>query len=227
MTAPTAPAGFAAAQPMDTEPVFSVLDVGPAPHAAAPTLSFALHVSDPGGRRIHTMALQVQIRIDPARRTYDPETRARLVDLFGAPERWAATTHPFSWAHVDVLVPGFTGATSFTLELPCSYDLELAAVKYFYSLPDGEVPLSFLFTGMVLYAGEEDRLQVAQVPWSCVTQWRMPVAAWTRTIRKFYPEGGWVRLTTATLDALMATKARAGDHDFDATVARLIAGEPE
>jgi hypothetical protein len=121
-----------------------------------------------------------------------------------------------------VLVPGFTGATSFRLELPCSYDLEIAAAKYFYSLPDGEAPLSFLFTGMVLYAGDQDRLQVAQVPWSCSAKWRMPIEAWQRAIRRFYPEGGWVRLTTPTLDALLARKAAHGDHDFDATVARLL-----
>lgn len=206
-----------------TDPVFSVLDVAPVAHAAAPTLEFALHVSDPQGRPIHTIALQTQVRIDPARRRYDPETRERLVELFGAPERWAATTHSFLWAHVDVLVPGFTGATSFPLRLPCSFDLELAAVKYFYSLEDGDVPLSFHFTGMVLYSGEHDRLQVSQVPWSCSTQWLMPVAQWQRAIRAFYPEGGWVRLTTATLDALIARKTARGDHDFDQTVAGLLA----
>lgn len=205
-----------------TDPVFSVLDVAPVAHAAAPTLEFSMHVSDPDGRQIHTIALSAQIRIDPARRSYDPETRARLVELFGAPERWAATTHSFQWAKVDVLVPGFTGATSFGLQLPCSYDLELAATKYFYSLPEGSIPLSFHFTGMVLYAGEHDRLQVAQVPWSCSTQWLMPVAAWRRAIAAHYPGGGWVRLTTETLDALLARKAQRGDHDFDSTVAALL-----
>ncbi len=205
-----------------TEPAFSVLDVAPVAHAATPTLEFALHVSDPDGRDIHTIALSVQVRIDPARRQYDAETRARLIDLFGAPERWGATTHSFQWAHVDVLVPGFTGATSFGLRLPCTYDLEVAAAKYFYSLPDGEIPLSFHFTGMVLYAGEHDRLQVAQVPWSCSAQWMMPVDAWRRAIRAFYPEGGWVRLTQATLDALMERKAARGDHDFDQTVRGLL-----
>lgn len=205
------------------EPVFSVLDVSAVPFAAAPTLAFAMHVSDPTGRPVHTMALSVQVQFEPAKRVYDDATRARLVDLFGAPERWAATTHAFQWARIDVLVPGFTGATSFTLELPCSYDLELAAARYVYSLPDGEVPLAFHFTGMVLYAGEHDRLQVAQVPWSCSARWRMPVAAWREAIRAVYPEGGWVRLSQPTLDALLARKAAEGDHDLDTTVAGLLA----
>ena len=205
-----------------TEPVFSVLDVEAVPHAATPTLRFHLHVDDPLGREVHTIALSTQIQIDPARRTYDAETRERLVELFGAPERWASTTQVFRWAHVDVLVKGFTGATSFALDVPCTYDLEVAASKYFYSLTDGEVPLSFLFNGMVLYAGEHDRLQVAQVPWSCVARWRMPVEAWRRAMAAYYPGGGWVRLETATLEALAARKAAGGHHSFDALVRELL-----
>jgi hypothetical protein len=204
------------------EPTFSVLGVEPAPNAATPTLRFHLHVEDPLGRAIHTIVLSTQIQIDPARRAYDPESRERLVELFGPPERWASTTQVFRWAHVDTLVKGFTGATSFALDVPCTYDLEVAASKYFYSLADGEVPLSFLFNGMVLYSGEQDRLQVAQVPWSCTARWRMPVDAWKRAMAAFYPGGGWVRLQTETLDALAARKAQRGDHSFDDTIRGLL-----
>jgi Family of unknown function (DUF6084) len=205
------------------DPAFSVLDVEPVPHAAAPALRFHMHVDDPAGRDVHTIALSTQIQIDPARRAYDAPTMARLVELFGPPERWASTTQALGWAHVSALVPGFTGAASFVLDVPCTYDLEVAASKYFYSLPDGEVPLSFLFNGMVLYAGEHDRLQVAQVPWSCVTRWRMPIAAWRSVMAAYYPGGGWVRLGTDTLDALAARKAAAGHHSFDALIAELLA----
>jgi hypothetical protein len=205
-----------------TEPVFSVLDVEPVPFAATPTLRFHLHVEDPLGREVHTIALTTQIQIDPARRTYDAATRERLVELFGAPERWASTTQVLRWAHVSALVPGFTGATSFALDIACTYDLEVAASKYFYSLPGGEVALSFLFNGMVLYRVEGDRLQVAQVPWSCTARWAMPVAAWKAVMDAFYPGGGWVRLQTETLDALAARKAAEGHHSFDALIAELL-----
>jgi Family of unknown function (DUF6084) len=204
------------------EPTFAVLDVEAVPHTATPTLRFHLHVEDPLGREIHTIVLSTQINIDPARRAYDAETKERLVELFGPPERWASTTEVFRWAHVDVLVKGFTGATSFALDVPCTYDLEVAASKYFYSLSSGEVPLSFLFNGMVLYSGEADRLQVAQVPWSCTARWRMPVDAWKRVMDAYYPGGGWVRLQTPTLDALAARKAERGDHSFDETVSALL-----
>lgn len=210
--------------PPALEPAFSVLDVEAVPHDATPTLRFHLHVDDPLGREIHTIALSTQIQIDPARRAYDEETRARLVELFGAPERWASTTQVFRWAHISALVQGFTGATSFSLDVPCTYDLEVAASKYFYSLSGGEVPLSFLFNGMVLYRGERDRLQVAQVPWSCTARWRMPVAAWKQVMAAYYPGGGWVRLQTETLDTLAARKAADGHHSFDALIAELLRG---
>ena len=129
-----APVGGMSVEPPATEPVFSVLGVGPAPFTASPTLRFDLHVEDPLGRPIHTIALSTQIQIDPARRAYDPETQARLVELFGPPERWASTTQALRWAHVSALVPGFTGATSFAVEVTCTYDLEVAASKYLYSL---------------------------------------------------------------------------------------------
>jgi hypothetical protein len=212
----------AARDPTRTEPAFSVLGVDAPAGAATPTLRFHLHVDDPLGREVYAIALTTAIQIDPARRAYDAPTRERLVELFGAPERWAATTQTFRWAQVDTLVKGFTGATSFAVEVPCTYDLEVAASKYFYSLPDGEVPLSFLFNGMVLYAGEHDRLQVAQVPWSCTARWRMPVAAWQDAMAAFYPGGGWVRLAPETLEALAQRKARRGDHSFDATIRGLL-----
>ena len=56
----------------------------------------------PTGREVYTIALSTQIQIDPARRTYDDATRARLVELFGAPERWGATTHSFQWARIEL-----------------------------------------------------------------------------------------------------------------------------
>jgi hypothetical protein len=209
-----------------TEPLFEVLGVEPVPNAATPTLRFALHVTEPLGREVLAIALSAQVHIDPARRVYDDETKARLVDLFGAPERWGATTHSLHWARVDTLVHGFTGATSFDLEVPCTYDLEVAASKYFYSLPDGAAPLSFHFNGMILYRGERDRLQVAQVPWSATASWSMPVAAWKRAVADQYPGGGWVRLSTETLDALTALKAAGGFHSYDALVADVLGQTP-
>jgi hypothetical protein len=204
---------------------FAVLAAEPIEHAAVPGLRFQLHATEPSGREVYTIALSAQVQIDPARRSYDDATRARLVELFGEPERWGATTHALQWARVEALVPSFSGQTLFALEVPCSYDLEVAAAKYFDSLPGGEIPLSFHFNGTILYAGEHDRLQVALVPWSCSTRWLLPVDTWRRTIAAHYPGGGWIRLQADTLAALGRAKAERGAHSFDETVRGLLGEE--
>ena len=51
-----------------------------------------------------------------------------------------------------MLLPSFTGSVTHDLHVPLSADAELASVKYFNALPDGEVPLSFHFSGTVFYA---------------------------------------------------------------------------
>ena len=132
---------------------FTVLGAEPIEHSATPGVRFHLHIGEPEGREVYTIALSTQIQIDPARRSYDDATRARLVELFGAPDRWGATTHALQWTRIESLVPSFTGSTAFTLEVPCTYDLEVASAKYFDSLPEGEVPLTFHFNGTVLYRG--------------------------------------------------------------------------
>ena len=143
------------------DPIFEVLGAEPVAHAAAPTLKFTLRVTSE--QPLHAIALSAQINIDPARRTYDDATRARLVELFGPAERWASTTRSFLWTQVGALVPRFSGSADFTLTVPCTYDLELSAAKYFYSLPDGEIPLTFHFSGTILYP-EEAGVQIAMVP---------------------------------------------------------------
>jgi hypothetical protein len=201
---------------------FTVLGAEPVEHSASPGVRFHLHISEPEGRDVYTIALSTQVMIDPARRAYDDGERERLVELFGAPERWGGTTHSLQWARVESLVPSFTGSTTFAVEAPCTYDLEVASSKYFDSLGGGEVPLSFHFNGTVLYRGADDRLQVVLVPWSCSSRWRMPVEVWKRTIAAHYPGGGWIRLQRETLDALARRKAERGLHTFDDTVRELL-----
>jgi hypothetical protein len=199
-------------------PEFQVHDVAWVPDAAAPTLSFALGVNETSGREVFTIALTAQINIDPARRSYDAETRAALVELFGAPERWAATTRSFLWAQVGTVVPSFRAAAEFSLDVACTYDLEVAAAKYVYSLRDGDVPLTFHFSGTILHSER----QIAMVPWSCSASFRLPVETWRALMGAYYPGGGWVRLETETLDRLAARKAAGGLPSYDATIAGLL-----
>lgn len=205
------------------EPRFTVLSAAPRRHAAAPVLEFDVTVSEPTGRHVFTIALSAQIMIEPARRTYDSETHARLVELFGPPERWGATTRSLVWERVDVLVGSFVGSTTFRVPVPCSFDLELVAAKYFYSLADGEVPLAFNFNGTVYYRGEDGRVQMGPVPWSASAEFRLAVSTWRELIEHYYPNGGWAPLHADTLAALQREKARRGLPTLDACVSELLA----
>jgi Family of unknown function (DUF6084) len=221
------PNGHATAQTGAIAPEFAVRGATWVQDAAAPTLCFECGVIETSGREVFTIALTAQINVDPARRSYDEQTRADLVELFGPPERWAATTQSFVWAHASTLVPSFTGETTFALPVPCTYDLELAAAKYFYSLPDGEVPLSFHFSGSILHRGAAGQVQVVLVPWTCSAEWRMPIATWKTMMDRHYPNGSWVRLHADTVELLRQRKAQHGLPSYDACVAELLAASDD
>lgn len=203
------------------EPEFAVTGAAHAAFAAAPTMLFTASATDPSGFEIQSIALSVQVMIDPARRGYDPDTRARLAELFGPPATWAPATSGLAWARVAATVPTFSGSTAFAIEVPCTYDLEVAAAKYFYAVQDGEIPLSFHFNGNVFFHGPE-RLQVVPVSWSSTAQYRMPVSAWRAMIAEHYPGGGWIRLSADTLAALNDRRAARGLPSFDACVQELL-----
>jgi hypothetical protein len=212
-------------EPMATPaPEFAVMSAAHLAFAAAPTMVFTVTANEPGGREIQSMSLSVQVMIDPARRGYDEATRERLAELFGPPASWAPSTQALSWARVAAAVPGFDHETVFALELPCTYDLEVAAVKYFYALADGIVPLSFHFYGTVFYTAEDGRLQMTPVPWSSSAQFGMPVSAWRAMMAAHYPGGGWIRLDARTLEALNARRAERG-LTFDNLIGELLDGD--
>jgi hypothetical protein len=204
------------------DPEFAVLGVRSVRYAAAPMLALDLQVSEPTGRPIYMIALKIQLMIEPARRTYDDDTRDRLAELFGAPERWAVTTRSLVWSQLDVVVPAFTGSTTVVVSIPCNYDLEVTAAKYLHSLPDGIAPLALHFNGMIYYPGEDGGLQMVLIPWTRSIDFRMPVSAWSETIAHYYPATGWVGLRTQTLEALQRLKVTRGLATFDACVAALL-----
>jgi hypothetical protein len=204
------------------EPEFSVVAVRQVRHAAAPMLALDLQVSEPSGRQVYMIALRIQLMIEPARRRYDESTRVRLAELFGPPERWGTTTRSLVWSQLDVLVPEFTGRTTVAVPLACSYDLELAASKYLYSLPEGEAPLALHFSGTTYYRGADGGLQMVLVPWNRSIDFRMPVSVWRATIEHYYPNTTWVAVRSQTLDALQREKVDRGLATFDDCVRALL-----
>jgi len=171
---------------------------------------------------VDAIALRCQIRIEPHRRTYSADEARRLHDLFGDTERWAETVKPIQLAAVSVMVPAFTGQTEVGLEVPCTYDLEVASGRYLQGLDDGTVPLLLLFSGTV-FTTAEGRLRVEPIPWSSEASYRMPVSVWQDVVNEHFPGSAWLRVSRETLDALSAFKAARALPTFDATLAALLA----
>jgi hypothetical protein len=211
------------ARPLDRPDVsFEVLAAGSLERTAAPTLSFSARISDPSGIEVYTVALSVMFTIEPGKRSYDPEARERLAELFGEPERWASTTGAFRWAQVDVLVPSFNGEAVFEIQVPCTYDHEIAATKYFAGLRDGVVPLQLHFNGTLFYRGEGGQLQMMMLPWDLSVRHDLPIETWGEMIDRHYPEGTWIRLEKETLDRLRRLKTGGGMATYDRVVADLL-----
>jgi hypothetical protein len=192
----------APAAPEHPTPGFEVIGARVPKLAAAPTLAFDIQVDDPSDREIFTIALAVQIAIEPAERRFDEETRERLTELLGEPGRIGAPVRSLPWANVDVLVQPFRRTTRVAVPVPCGYDLEIAATNYFRSIADGEIPLLFHFNGSVYYRDDEGRVQIVQISWEESSSYRMPIEIWDRMIDSFYPRRGWIPAGEETIERL-------------------------
>jgi len=191
------------------------------PHAAAPTLTFTLRVDVGATAPVHAMALRCQVQIEAAGRRYAPAEGDRLYELFGEPARWHDTLRPLLWTHVSVLVPRFEGTIDVDVPVACSYDLEVAAAKYFHALDGGQIPLLFLFSGTIFFAADQ-RFSVTPVPWDSEAAYRLPVALWRELMDRYFSGCTWIRLSRETVDALQRFKGRQGLPTFDAAVETLL-----
>jgi hypothetical protein len=201
---------------------FRVVGAQARAHAAQPTLALTLAIEEQQGQALEGLALQCQVRIEPQARRYGVDEERRLVDLFGEPSRWASTMRPLSWVDCARVVPPFVGRTEVELALPCSYDLEVSAAKYFSALGDGEVGLRLLFRGTIFVRGERG-LELLPLPWDREATWRLPVALWRAAIDSCFPDAGWLRLRKETLDALLAFKGRHALASWEGVMETLLA----
>jgi hypothetical protein len=212
-----------------TELHFQITGVEAASHGMVPLLQFHLGIAcHPPQAQVQSVILRVQIQFAAPQRNYGEREKERLVELFGPPSQWSRTLRNRLWTHVSTSVGAFTGSTEVALPVPCSFDLNVAAAKYLHALEDGEVPLLFLFSGTVFYAGSTGGLQVHQIPWDKECSYRMPVRTWRDLMDEHFPNAAWVSLSRDSLERLYAYRRKQGLGTWEETMERLLtAAEPQ
>jgi Family of unknown function (DUF6084) len=198
------------------------------PYAATPMLAFRLRIENARAKEVvHTASLRCQIQIEATRRRYSSEEQARLLDLFGEPERWSQTLRTMLWTHADVVVPQFTGVTSVNLRVPCTFDFNVAATKYFHGLTEGDLPLEFLFSGMVFYGDENGALQVSPISWEKEAKFRLPLKIWRELIDSYYPNTAWLCLRRDVFERLYQYKLQHGIPTWEDAMESVLAAAEE
>jgi hypothetical protein len=190
---------------------FKIEQASMLPFAASPTIAFQLHVANAvEGQAIHTMALNCQIQIEVTRRRYSAEEQQQMLDLFGEPDRWSQTLRNLLWTNVSAVLPGFNGCMQADLRVPCTFDFNIAATKYFAGLAGGEIPLNMMFSGTVFYAEPDGSLQVAPISWDQEAKFRLPVQVWREMMLTYYPNGAWLHVRRDVFDRLYRYKMQRG-----------------
>ena len=201
---------------------FEVVDAEVVPFAAVPSLLFKLRVENLEDEPVRSVALNTQIRISATQRHYEAGEQERLLELFGEPSRWKDTLRSLLWTHTVLQVPPFSTSTVVDMPVPCTYDLEVVAAKYFHALQDGEVPLEFLFSGTVFYTEERGWLQTARISWEKEAEFRLPVRLWKEMMDHYFPNSAWIRLRRDAFDLLYDYKVRRGFPTWEAAVEALV-----
>jgi Family of unknown function (DUF6084) len=193
--------------------------------AASPHIVFKLQVTNSEPRTIHTVILRCQIQLDVSRRRYNSDEQQRLADLFGEPSRWGETLRALLWTNTSIVVPPFDHTIVVDLPIPCTFDFNVAATKYFEGIETGEIPISFFFNGTIFYAREDSTLQVTQIPWEKEASYRMPIRIWREMMDAYYPNTTWLCLQRDVFEQLNAFKVKCGITTFEQAL--LQAMEPK
>ena len=202
---------------------FKVEEAASVPFAAVPTLAFKLRIVNANaGESIHTVALRCQIQIEATRRRYSEEEQRGMLDLFGEPERWSRTLRSLLWTHVSVVVPAFEDNTLTDLLIPCTFDFNIAATKYFAGLTNGDIPLRLMFSGTVFYAGEDGALQVSPISWEQEATFKLPQSVWREMMDSYYPNSAWLNLRRDVFERLFQYKTQNGIPTWEQALERML-----
>lgn len=207
---------------------FSVDGAEALPFAAVPTISFQLRVVNPdAAQNIKSVALRCQILIEASRRQYAPGERDSLRDLFGEPDRWSQTLRSMLWTHVSATLPAFSDGVVTRLPVPCTFDFNVGAAKYFHAIQAEEVPLCFQFSGTIFYAASDGALQIDQIDWGKEARFRLPATVWREMMDHYYPNSAWLRLHRDSFERLYEYKRSRGLATWEEAIESLIPTKDE
>ena len=190
--------------------------------AASPMLSFKLNVRNANREeRIQSIALRCQIQIETTKRKYSETEQAQLFELFGEPERWGRTLRSMLWTHTSAMVPPFQGETTVGLTVPCTFDFNIAATKYFAGLEDGVVPLNLMFSGTVFFESDAG-LQIEQISWNKEAHFKLPIHVWSEMMDHYYPNTAWLCLRRDVFEKLARYKMEHAIPTWEQAIESLI-----
>ena len=202
---------------------FSVDSAEAVSFAAAPLLSFKLRIrSSSDAEKIQSIALRCQIQMETTKRKYTAKEQEQLFELFGEPERWGRTLRSMLWTHTNAVVPPFQGETVIDLPVPCTFDFNIAATKYFAGLEDGVVPLNLMFSGTIFYEKDDAGLQVEQISWDKEAHFRLPVSVWRNMMDHYYPNTAWLCLRRDVFEQLSRYKMEQGFPTWEQAIESLV-----
>lgn len=203
---------------------FQVTGAETTSRGVAPLLGFKLEITNsPADESIYAVLLSAQIQFQCPQRSYTTDEKQKLVELFGPPEMWGQSLRNRLWAQSNTTVCSFRERTGAVLQVPCTFDLNIAATKYIYALDQGDISLLFLFSGSVFYesAGE---LQVQPISWDSECVYAMPVGVWRDLMERHYPNTAWITLQRDIFDRLYDFKREGAFLNWEQTIEALLKG---
>ena len=145
-----------------------------------------------------------------------------MLDLFGEPDRWSQTLRSMLWTNVSVVVPGFCGSTQADLRVPCTFDFNVAATKYFAGLADGDVPLNMLFSGTVFYADAEGVAAGGADLLGSGGKVQAASEVWREMMESYYPNSAWLNLRRDVFDRLYRYKMQHGIPTWEQALESML-----
>ena len=172
----------------------------PVLQAAAPMMAFRVRIANQSLERIHAIALDCKIHVEAPSGPPTRHVRDRLEELFGEPSRWASATRPMLWARAGAIVKSFSESAVCEIEVPCSFDFNLAATKFFYGVEAASAPLLFEFSGTAFPDGDPAPIAPR------TARFTLPMSVWSELMENYYPDSTWLRLPRSVFQRLAQFK---------------------